>query len=79
MEGYLQALAKNGLPSDPDLIQANTPNQHWGYTLTEKLLFLPEPPTAIFTGNVLLTIGALHAIHDRGLVIPRDIAAGSLR
>ena len=74
MEGYLQALSKNGLAVNLDYIQANTPNQHWGYKLTEKLLSLPEPPTAIFTGNVLLTIGALRAIQDQGLVIPRDIA-----
>jgi DNA-binding LacI/PurR family transcriptional regulator len=74
MEGYLQALAKNGLPVIPDLIQANTPNQEWGYQLTEALLKLPEPPTAIFTGNVLLTIGALRVINDLGLVIPRDVA-----
>jgi len=74
LEGYLQALSKNGIHADPDLIQDNTPNQHWGYKLTEKLLSLPEPPSAIFTGNVLLTIGALRAIHDKGLIIPRDVA-----
>lgn len=74
MEGYVQALKKNGLPIVPELMQANTPNQEWGYKLTMNLLDLPEPPTAILTGNVLLTIGALKAIRDRGLVIPNDIA-----
>ncbi len=74
MEGYLQALEKNGLPLIPDFIQTEVPNQFWGYKLTQKLLALPEPPTAIFTGNVLLTIGSLKAIHDKNLIIPRDIA-----
>ena len=77
MEGYVQALVKNGLPVLPELMQANRPNQLWGYKLTEKILALPEPPTALFTGNVLLTIGALRAISDRSLVIPRDIAVAA--
>ncbi len=32
------------------------------------------PPTAIFTGNNLLTVGALRAIQARRLRIPDDIA-----
>ena len=39
-----------------------------------QLLALREPPTALFTGNNLLTIGALRAIHEAGMRIPEDIA-----
>ncbi len=73
-EGYAQALAATGLPIVPSLIQSDVPTEASGYRLTNNLLGLPEPPTAIFTGNILLTIGALRAIRDRGLVIPRDVA-----
>lgn len=39
-----------------------------------ELLDLPNPPTALFLGNNLLTIGALKAIHERDLHIPAEIA-----
>src|SRR5262249_47596967 len=38
------------------------------------LLELPEPPDALFVTNNLMTIGAVHAIREAGLEIPRDIA-----
>ena len=44
-----------------------------GPRLHNELLALPHPPSAIFAGNNLLTLGALRAIHERGLRIPEDI------
>ena len=44
-----------------------------GYKATRTLLELPEPPDALFVANNLMTLGALHAIQDLGLRIPRDI------
>jgi DNA-binding LacI/PurR family transcriptional regulator len=38
---------------------------------------LSDRPTALFTGNNLLTVGALRAIYERGLRIPDDIALGA--
>jgi DNA-binding LacI/PurR family transcriptional regulator len=45
-----------------------------GHEATRELLALADPPTAIFTGNNLLTIGALQAIHELGLRIPEQVA-----
>jgi LacI family transcriptional regulator/LacI family repressor for deo operon, udp, cdd, tsx, nupC, and nupG len=42
--------------------------------LCEELLNLKNPPDAIFTGNNLITLGALETIHKRNLNIPNDIA-----
>jgi DNA-binding LacI/PurR family transcriptional regulator len=39
-----------------------------------RFLQLSDPPTAVFTGNNLLTIGALRTIHEFGLAIPNEIA-----
>ena len=39
-----------------------------------QLLSSPGPPTAVFAGSNLLTLGALQAIHELHLVIPKDIA-----
>lgn len=72
--GYLSALEQHGLPFDPALLQAGIPKIETGHIFTQTLLQLPDPPTALFTGNNLLTIGALRAIHEAQLTIPDDIA-----
>ena len=56
-------LACHGKPSDRN-----------GYDLTRSILSGPNRPTALFTGNNMLTLGALRAIRDAGLTIPDDIA-----
>jgi DNA-binding LacI/PurR family transcriptional regulator len=76
-EGYTQALLARDLPIVPDLIRTGIPKEADGYRLTQQLLDLPEPPAALFTGNDLLTLGALKAIRDRRLSIPDDIALGA--
>jgi len=73
-EGYLQALKAHDLPILPHLIRTGLPKEAVGYRLTGELLALSDRPTALFTGNNLLTVGALRAIHERGLRIPEDIA-----
>ncbi len=74
LEGYTQALAKHNLPFQPELLRVGMPQDHVGYQLTRELFDLPRPPTALFTGNNLLTVGALRAIQEREMRIPDDIA-----
>lgn len=73
-QGYVEALAEHGLPLLPELVRIGPPRSQHGYELTLGLLQQPTPPDAIFTGNNLLTIGALRAIYELGLRIPDDIA-----
>lgn len=77
-EGYVQALIDHGLPFAPELARTGPSDEanreEVGYARTMELLDLDEPPTALFTGTNLLTVGALRAIHERGLRIPEDIA-----
>jgi DNA-binding LacI/PurR family transcriptional regulator len=73
-EGYERALKAHGLEVLPHLIRTGSPKEPTGYRLTGELLDLDERPAALFTGNNLLTVGALRAIHERGLQIPDDIA-----
>jgi len=73
-EGYVQALTAHGLPVSPELLRTGIPKKVVGYKLVGDLLDLADPPSAVFTGNNLLTEGALRAIHDRRLRIPDDIA-----
>lgn len=71
--GYVQALNEHELPLQLEMVRTGPPRSPNGYTLTMELLQQTEPPDAIFTGNNLLTVGALRAIHDLGLRIPEDI------
>ena len=45
-----------------------------GARMAERLLELPNPPTAIMCGNDLLALGALQAARLRGLRVPDDVA-----
>ena len=56
------------------LIKIGDCKQNSGYQKTCELLEMDDPPTAIFTANNLMTLGALNAIHEKGLSIPRNVA-----
>lgn len=74
LRGYVEALEQHALPLAPELVYTGDPRIPTGHDATRVLLHLEEPPTAIFTGNNLLTIGALRAIHELGVRIPEDVA-----
>jgi DNA-binding LacI/PurR family transcriptional regulator len=76
-EGYFQALQEHGLPIDSSLVRMGLPKEDSGYRFAGELLDLPNPPTALFTGNNVLTTGAIRAINERRLQIPGDIALGA--
>ena len=73
-DGYLHALQAYGITPDAALLRVGSPTLATGYRLVNELLDLSNPPTALFLGNNLLTIGALKAIHERDLRIPEEIA-----
>ncbi len=72
--GYEQALREAGIAMDERLVVHTDFRQSGGYSGMRQLLELPTPPTAVFTGSNLLTLGALQAIHERHLTIPDEIA-----
>lgn len=73
-EGYRRALSDHGIPVNTAYIQRGFPRENAGSLLTCNLLSMPNPPTAIFCGNNLLTIGALAEVNLRGLKVPDDIS-----
>lgn len=74
LTGYNRALRESGITMEPELVITKSSDFQSGVEAASILLDLPHPPTALFTGNNLLTLGALRAIHARELNIPRDIA-----
>jgi DNA-binding LacI/PurR family transcriptional regulator len=76
-DGYVKALVAHSLPVRPELVLTGPPKEESGYRFTRELLDQSQPPTALFAGNNLLTVGALRAIDERSLRIPEDIAVGA--
>jgi DNA-binding LacI/PurR family transcriptional regulator len=72
--GYWEALTANGMAHDKNLICYGDSSYESGVKLCEELLNQTVPPDAIFTGNNLITLGALETIHRKGLKIPKQIA-----
>ena len=73
-EGYEKALSEHGVELDQSVTKIGDCKQNSGYQKTCELLEMDDPPTAIFTANNLMTLGALNAIHEKGLNIPQDVA-----
>lgn len=72
-EGYAKALEHAGLPVDCTLVHHGQPVEAMGYSLMRELLRLAPPPEGVFTGNNVLTAGALRALREADLKIPEDI------
>ncbi len=72
--GYQDALRAAGLPLRESLVVAGDFRQEGGRLAMAGLLALSRPPRAVLSANNLMTLGALEAIHERGLDIPEDIA-----
>ncbi|MGO1769439.1 MAG: LacI family DNA-binding transcriptional regulator, partial [Microbacterium sp.] len=65
LSGYRSALAGAGIPYDPRLVHArdDPSDDRAGVSA---MLALPEPPTAVFTGNNRLTVRILRHLRDFG-------------
>ena len=74
IEGYERAMAKHGIEIDPALVRNSDSGYNSGASLMQELIDLPNRPTAVFTANNLLTLGALKTIHENNLQIPDDIS-----
>jgi len=74
LDGYRQALADAGIAYDHELVCEGEFTDASGYEPMNRLLDLPQPPSAVFVGSDVVALGAIDAIHNRGLRIPDDIS-----
>ena len=72
LRGYEQALETAGIQVDHNLIRTELRDPDAAARAIDEMLALPQPPTAVFTGQNLLTIGGVHALRQAGR--ERDIA-----
>ncbi len=73
--GYRKALQGAGVPLTEDYIALGPHGLESACQLTQRLLDLPEPPTAIFAPSDLQAMGILKAARERGLSLPDQLAA----
>ena len=74
LAGYKEAMAAHHLMTDPAFIQPGDWEYDSGYQAAFNLLKLSESPTAIFAANDLMALGAINALQDNGLNVPKQIA-----
>jgi LacI family transcriptional regulator len=72
--GYEAALEAAGITVDPQLVTEATVDPEGGVEGMRRLLALDEPPTAVFTVNNLVALGAIEAVRSAGLEVPDDVA-----
>ena len=72
--GYLRALKAAGVPVNRQYIAHGKFDIPSGSEAMKELLTLDPRPTAVFTGNDPMAIGAVYACRDAGLRVPEDIS-----
>ncbi len=74
LDGFRAAMDTAGVPVDPALIRDGAFAFEDGLALGRELLALPDPPTAVFTGNDLQALGVIQAAREAGLRVPDDLS-----
>jgi LacI family transcriptional regulator len=70
--GYRQALQEAGIEYREELVVEGDYTYDSGIEAIEKLVELPNKPTAIFVGSDEMALGVIHGAQDRGYTIPVD-------
>lgn len=74
-QGYVKALQEAGIEIDNSLIDwGDEVRVEGGYRATQRLLALPNPPTALVAVNNVRTQGMLRAVRDAALSVPDEIS-----
>lgn len=74
LRGYREALENAGIPWRSEWVVEGGYRFRSGYEGAKQLLLLEERPTAIFVASDEMAIGAMRAILEQGLEIPKDVA-----
>ncbi|WP_175638679.1 LacI family DNA-binding transcriptional regulator [Metabacillus schmidteae] len=73
-KGYKQALLQNNIEIRNMLVQEGDFTFESGYNQMLKIMALEKTPTAIFAANDEMAMGAIKAVKELGIDVPRNIA-----
>jgi LacI family transcriptional regulator len=74
LAGYRRALAAASLPYDPRLVVRHEPPEAPADALVQRLLALPDPPTAAYVAPNLVGLRLVAALLDAGVPVPERLA-----
>ncbi|HEX2606801.1 MAG TPA: LacI family DNA-binding transcriptional regulator [Flavisolibacter sp.] len=74
LNGYKDALKKNGMPLRKELIRYGKVTIESGTQLMKELLALPEPPDGVFAVEDFTALGALQALKAAHVSVPEQVA-----
>lgn len=74
LQGYRQALAAAGIRGRPEYVRHGPHGRPIAHRLTDELLTLPEPPTAVFAASDTQAVGVLEAAGVAGVRVPDDLS-----
>ena len=74
LEGYKEALAEAGIPFEKDLIAEGDFTMWSGLNAAFQFCNMKERPTAIFSMNDEMAIGAMQTLKNQGIRIPEDMS-----
>lgn len=74
MSGYRAALETARIPFQSELVVHGDSRTEAAVGAMNRLLDLDQPPTAVCCYNDMTALGAMHAIHARGLRVPEDVS-----
>ena len=74
VDGYRKAMQEAGLPIPAPYIQQGDFKLGSGHRCGLELMRLPNPPTAIFSCNNLMTLGLMGALVDLKIACPRQVS-----
>jgi LacI family transcriptional regulator len=67
LRGYRETLLRAGIAPDESLVRLGAHDVDTAERFVHELLALPEPPTALFTGNNRMTVGALRVLGGKSI------------
>lgn len=74
LEGFRLTLEEAGLALPWELLEVGDFREASGYAATQRLLGLPQPPTALFVANNEMLAGTLAALREQGTRVPHDLS-----
>jgi DNA-binding LacI/PurR family transcriptional regulator len=72
--GYEDALDEAGIEVFPAYIRTSDYRVSSAQAETNALFDLADPPTALFTSDTMMTLGAMAAVRERGLRVGTDLS-----
>lgn len=74
LEGFMQAHRNAGISVEPALLLAGDYEQGTAARSVTEMMQSGNPATALLSISNMMTLGALHALHDLGLRAPADLS-----